>query len=620
MSSAGFRVVVVLSIVAALVAAGIVLFVRIPAPNPAPDPPPEEIPAPGFTDSPHFTTRSDAKYVGIAACKECHPSQHGSYLHTTHSRALAEVDPKTEPPDGEYHHAESGRTYRVFRKDGRMRHEEVMKASDGRVIARTDLPVKYLIGSGHFARTYAVEADGFLSESPITWYSQQAKWSMSPGFDMAGHAGFVRPVTAECLVCHAGRVEHVSGTSTGAQVLERPIGCESCHGPGSHHVAHHRSVKHEPGKPDPTIVHPGRISRPLLESICSSCHLQTTAAVDVRGRSLLDFRPGRPLSDYRIYYVADGDDEQMRVVGHIEQLRQSACYKGAEGFSCLTCHDPHLAAKPADSAAHYRKKCMDCHEKKGCSLAPAERLKRDPTDGCIACHMPRGDTDIPHVAFTHHRVGIHKKAAAPPAPATKVAGLRPLDENANLTAPDRDRNLGLAYLSLAHKAPTAEAGRAYGDGAFDALARAHRAGIRDGETLVSLASLHFNRGESDRAVEFAKLGLAARDLTASTRVDAVKIVVQDLMKREAYDEAIPLLEALTKQRREPDDSRLLAMCYLETGRTADAIHSLERSLLIAPTDARIHAMLASAQERTGNRAKAEEHRRTAEWLENHRKR
>ncbi len=204
-----------------------------------------------------------------------------------------------------------------------------------------DVPIRYLIGSGHFCRSYLVEIDGFLHESPITWYTSKKKWDMSPGYDFPTHWGFERAVKTGCLACHAGRVEPVGDSLHRMTLHEKAIGCESCHGPGSKHEALHRAKKHVPGQEDLTIVQPSRLSRARLEAICTVCHLNGPASIPLRGRQDTDFRPGMPLTDYRIDYRFANGSEQMTVVGHIEQLRGSACYQKSERLTCLTCHDPH---------------------------------------------------------------------------------------------------------------------------------------------------------------------------------------------------------------------------------------------------------------------------------------
>ena len=242
-------------------------------------------PLPPYSETRYLNAGPDAVHIGSAACASCHPTNHKSYLLTAHSRALADVDLATEPPDGAFDHAPSGRSYRVYRKDGALRHEEVLRTETGREISRIDLPVRYLVGSGHFSRTYLVEVEGFLQESPITWYASKQKWGMSPGYDAPRHAGFERPVAKGCVVCHAGRVEATGEAANRLVFHEKAVGCESCHGPGSVHRDYHRSNKHTPGAEDLTIVHPGRLARPLQESICASCHQSGAAIVPVRGAS-----------------------------------------------------------------------------------------------------------------------------------------------------------------------------------------------------------------------------------------------------------------------------------------------------------------------------------------------
>ena len=44
-------------------------------------------------------------------------------------------------------------------------------------------PLRWVVGSGHHSLTYAAEADGFLVESPATWYAGRRRWDVSPGYD-----------------------------------------------------------------------------------------------------------------------------------------------------------------------------------------------------------------------------------------------------------------------------------------------------------------------------------------------------------------------------------------------------------------------------------------------------
>jgi hypothetical protein len=586
--------------------------------NPANDraavPNDSEPPFPPFTESRFLNTHADARSIGTAACVGCHKAQHQSYLLTPHSRAMSDVDPSKEPPDGAFTHPASGRSYRVYRGDGGLRHEEVLAASDGTVIARVDLPLRYLIGSGEYARAYAVEVDGFLHESPLAWYAHLKKWDMSPGYDTANHGSFERPVMLECLACHAGRVEEVGGAINRLTVTEKAIGCENCHGPGSVHQEFHRSQKLAPGASDLTIVHPGKLPRPLQEAICSSCHLGEPAIVPVRGRQISDFRPGRPLSDYRTHYRTEGTSGSMTVVGHVDQLHESACYQKSPELTCLTCHDPHDKARPADRTALFRANCVSCHTTQPCKLPVERRLKTGPPDNCVSCHMPRSDTEVPHVAFTHHRIGVHGRAQ-PPAPQT-APELIPTDDLSGLSAPDRARNLGLAYQIVRRNPTFAAHANEYRERARVQLETAYAGGLRDAETVLGLAELAW-RTDKTLAREYARQALAARDVSPKIRAMALMTLAYSDFQNNNDADAVTALEELTRVRRLADDWRILGLIHLRQGHPEQALGELKRALAIRPFRPAAHAALADAYERLGSARLAAEHREKARWLRQH---
>jgi tetratricopeptide (TPR) repeat protein len=134
---------------------------------------------PGPSASP-FQNTSAGEYVGIAACAECHAEEHRTFGETAHSLALSDVAVAAEPPDAQFFHSKSGRNYAVYRDGEQLRHREAATDEDGREYVAADFPVRYLIGSGRHTRSYLVEVDGFLSESPLTWYASRQSWDLSP--------------------------------------------------------------------------------------------------------------------------------------------------------------------------------------------------------------------------------------------------------------------------------------------------------------------------------------------------------------------------------------------------------------------------------------------------------
>ena len=580
-----------------------------PTPEPAATRPP---PVPGFAATHFRNTGPDAKFIGSPACGECHQANHASYLHTAHSRALADVDPNAEPPNGTFEHKLSGRTFRVYRKDGQLRHEELLKAADGTEIARVDLPVRYLVGSGHFCRSYLAEVDGFLHESPVTWYTSKQKWDVSPGYDFADHWSFERPARAACMVCHAGRVED-NGTAHKLSFPEKAIGCENCHGPGSLHRDLHKSRKLDPGTDDSTIVHPGKLPRALREDVCSACHLSGPAAVLVRGRGIGDFRPGLPLTDFEVHYAFEGGRDKMTVVGHVEQLRQSACYQKSADMTCVTCHDPHQGKKPADAVAFFRQKCLDCHGGRGCSVPAPERLKKQPADNCAACHMPRGDTDIPHVAFTHHHIGKHMPAA-PPGP-DAVPTLVPVGDVSRLPEPDRVRNLGLAYREVSRNALYYRYALVFEARAIEYLAAAYAAGVRDGVTLAALAELYWMTRDLPRAAKFARDAVEEADTPPAEKGVARMILANYEIQNRDFEAAVVHLDAATKLRRFADDWRLIGACHLDRGDAAAALAPLRQAVAIRPSRNTSQLALAEAYRQLGDARQAELHLSRGRWLQ-----
>ena len=101
-------------------------------------------------------------------------------------------------------------------------------------LPRTEENVRFMLGSGQRGLAFLVSRDGGLFQSPITWYTKEGRWGLSPLFDKR-NVHFARPITNGCLFCHASRTE-VFADETPTQFHGTAIGCESCHGPGELHA------------------------------------------------------------------------------------------------------------------------------------------------------------------------------------------------------------------------------------------------------------------------------------------------------------------------------------------------------------------------------------------------
>ena len=272
------------------------------------------------------------------------------------------------------------------------------------MLAQVEAVVKYALGSGTRGVSYLVERDGRLFQSPISWYSQDRRWGLSPGYDGDNNRHFDRPIEPGCLFCHANRVEPVEWTvNRYAEPTFRghAIGCERCHGPGDLHARRPETVE---GR-DPTIVNPRHLEPTLRLAVCEQCHVLGVQRIERPGRSLFDYRPGLPTAAFFAIY-GRADETGNTVVGHVEQMKASRCYRESRGqLDCTSCHDPHQLPAPGEKAESFRRQCLACHEQKGCKLPAPVRLARSPNDDCVRCHMPRGESaDIAHVATTDHRI------------------------------------------------------------------------------------------------------------------------------------------------------------------------------------------------------------------------
>jgi Flp pilus assembly protein TadD len=541
-------------------------------------------------------------YIGSARCAECHPEAHESYLQTAHSLALAGVELDAEPPDGEFDDPQSQRHYRIYRKSGEFHHEESIRTASGEPLVLADLPVSHVIGSGRFSRSYIVERDGFLFESPATWYAARPGWGLSPGYDHY-NLGFQRPVELKCLACHAGRFEPVEQSPQRVTLHAQAIDCERCHGPGELHAEQRKAGLAAAFEgADLTIVNPARLDRGRREDLCAQCHLHSAATVERRGRRLKEFHPGDHLADFVAHYGLKSPKSRMDVVGHVEQMRLSRCWEASQTLTCTTCHDPHGKPAAADAETFYRQKCLTCHSEQACGVPEATRRAEQATDNCIACHMPRGPTEIPHFAFTHHRIGIHAKDA-PDEPAQapgELVLLTPADE---VSPVDRERNLGLAYLQLSDAPGQARFGEEYRRRAREILQSAAKTERADVDVDAALARLWW-RIDPARTLRHASAVVEAPQADPESLATACFTLGSTYYAQSNAAAALPWLERTVALRPTADVWIMLSDCLEQAGEMRAALEAARRGAEAAPDRPRYVERYAALLSAAGDRVHA----------------
>jgi tetratricopeptide (TPR) repeat protein len=410
---------------------------------------------------------------------------------------------------GAFQHKPSGVKYNLF-LEGSQPVLTYQDPKDPEVAASRKL--EYFLGSGHLGLTYLYSLNGYLFESPIAYYSDSQSLDMKPGLESISQAPPALPVQAECLRCHMSAVQHSdSGTInrySGLPFIHSGITCESCHGDTRQHLV-------TSGKA--MVVNPSKLDARLRDSVCISCHLEGDISVERAGHSTLDFKAGDLISNYLAYFVYSGQGATKRGVSEVEQLSLSRCKRASGGaMSCMSCHDPHYTPKSQERAAFYRKKCLACHTG---ALFAATHHSENPD--CTSCHMPRtGAENIPHVAWTDHRIRKYPEGLDP------SANLSVGDTLVPIFSPDTTkRDVALAYYKA-----LLEGNFTLQQKAYEGLEAIKSEMSGDKDALVALGILSEERGDYKQAQELFQevLKLDSRNLIAISNLGTLLAKSGDL--------------------------------------------------------------------------------------------
>ncbi len=336
-------------------------------------------------------------YVGEAECRKCHETIFRAQHHSRHARTFAHRDqlrsiplpdrPIADPANHAVSHA-------FARGEDRIELETRVANRVFRTV------VDYAFGSGDRGLTL-VGRDGEDRpyEYRLSHYPDPVGWDVT-----SGQPGPVEQperyrgsrITADavrrCLVCHTTNAQSIL-TGSGPESADAAIGCERCHGPGSHHL------KAEAARADdPAIARPTLAGGPAIVGLCGQCHSPRDPD--------LPLTPGAP--------------ESVRFQG--VSFTWSRCFTEGRGtLDCITCHDPHHNVET--TTARYEARCLDCHPAARPAAGRTDPQPRrpdrprpvtgatcpvQPERGCIDCHMPRVEIPMAHTKFTDHYIRVHR--------------------------------------------------------------------------------------------------------------------------------------------------------------------------------------------------------------------
>lgn len=380
----------------------------------------------------------DNGYVGAGACRSCHPEEYASWrrsYHRTMTQAMS--DATVLAPWNGVKLEVLGRSIELFRREeqywARLPDPELgpLAALRGATPRGSDAPrverrVVMTTGSHHYQVYWVAGSRGReLIELPVVYHLQAARF-------IPRQAAFLQPPDAQgttprwnanCVQCHsvAGQPRHdLARDRFDTRAVDLGIACESCHGPGSRHVARHRNpfvryAARNDGEADATIVNPGRLDAEAASAVCGQCHAYFVPRDEKQwwdsgfSRS---FRAGGPLEPSRKLLSYDSteidtllvdtaldslfwDDGTMRVGGReYSAMIESACFERGHGdqkLGCLSCHSMHQSA-PDDQLANgvaTDRACTQCHTSVAARLTEhTGHALRSSGSRCYNCHMP----------------------------------------------------------------------------------------------------------------------------------------------------------------------------------------------------------------------------------------
>jgi len=544
---------------------------------------------------------------------------------------------------GDAHFAQDGVAATFYKKDAKFYvHTE---GADGKL---QDFDLPYTFGVYPLQQYLIPFPNGRLQSFVIAWDSRSKEQGGQRWFDLypgqkikpadplhwTGHNQTWNYMCADCHSTNLRKNYDLAKDSYDTKWSEIDVSCESCHGPGSNHVAwaqSHKSGSYNSGnvanglvvhlkptsgswsfpEPDTGTMHWKGQARSHDEiDTCAPCHSRRHAIT-------ADYQPGQPYLDAYMpslleegVYYADGQilEEDYEWGSFI----QSKMYH--EGVTCSDCHNPHSAKLPSVSLNAV---CGKCHSPAKFATPQHHHHQAESAGAvCVNCHMPthtymvidvRRDHSlrVPRPDFTlaygtpNACNQCHKDKTAHWAADTVVKWYGPnrRQEAHFVTAIDAGRR----GLPNAEKALTA----LITDSEKPGIARATALNLLpDYLTPSSLPAVQSSLSDNDALVRreavhaleplppkerVALAGPLLQDPVRSVRIEVARLLagtppelLQDSQKA-ALNQAISgLIAAENASAERPESHVNLALLYVQLGRMKEAENELQTALRLDP--------------------------------------
>lgn len=353
-------------------------------------------------------------YVGKERCAQCHAAETEAWRKSHHAQAMQIANDTTVLgifSDARF--TKDGVDYSFFSKDGKY-----WVQTDGLDGKPKDFDLRYTFGIFPLQQYLVPFPNGRLQSFVVAWDSQSREQGGQRWFhlypnqrlattDPLHWTGRNQTWNYMCADCHSTNVRKnydLANDRYQTTWSEIDVSCESCHGPGSNHVAWAERNKGSSefndvdglvvklkspngswstSEPDTGTLHWKGQARSHNEvDTCAPCHSR-------RHPITSSYQPGQPyldayapsLLEEGVYY-ADGQilEEDYEYGSFV----QSKMYH--EGVTCTDCHDPHSGKLPAGSLNAV---CGKCHSMAKFGSEQHHHHKSASAGAlCVNCHMP----------------------------------------------------------------------------------------------------------------------------------------------------------------------------------------------------------------------------------------
>ena len=347
-----------------------------------------------------------ATFAGSLKCKECHQKEYDKWLNSNHDHAMDVANEKTVL--GDFNNAAfeaHGVSSRFYKKDGRF-----FVRTQGPEGKMGDFEVSYTFGWFPLQQYLVPFPGGRLQCLPIAWDVREKKWyhlypkePLDPK-DWLYWTNAAQNWNGMCAECHSTNLKKNYDVKTDTYKTtwsDIDVGCEACHGPGSHHVQW--AEMPDMARPKVENVHlvvktSGLGSRKAVE-LCAPCHSRRASLGDYTHAEAELLDSVLPSLLTQELYFPDG--QILDEVYAYGSFTQSKMYH--REVRCSDCHDVHglklvkegnALCLQCHRAAEYDSKEHHFHKKKGEKgdpiKSPDGKVLFEVGTGaeCVQCHMP----------------------------------------------------------------------------------------------------------------------------------------------------------------------------------------------------------------------------------------